>query len=358
MALLFEAQAQAGIDSFVPVVPGGDEPDSGPTAVDFDFSQLAAFESKMYPKLAVSTTGPEPEPRTPVSAKFRLGSQTWDNILTYLNDPVGADRQVEAPPTPGLRIETGAHHNDELSVFEALSPRVLYSTTDTLSTAVPSISNPTSPAVAEPPAVLAVDSSAPRSPQALSSGDARGAAQTSAPQHTQQGTRASTRPHRKSLLAREAEASAAEERAALGRKSPGVAAAGRAGKKPRQPRRDTAARSRRGGAADKLTPAGPYGGSGLLPVNHKPARGRGRSLQLSAMSEAEKQAEAEVRLERNRQAARDFRLRRKHHVDGLERQVAEYERRDREQVQLIAELQAEMARIRERLRLEGGRTDL
>lgn len=357
MALLFEAQAQAGIDSFVPVVPGGDEPDSGPTAVDFDFSQLAAFESKMYPKLAVST-GPEPGgPQTPVSAKFRLGSQTWDNILTYLNDPAGADRQVEAPPTPGLRIETGAHHNDELSVFEALSPRVLYSTTDNLSTAVPSISNPTSPAVAEPPAVLAVDSSAPRSPQALSSGDARGAAQTSALQHTQ-GTRASTRPHRKSLLAREAEASAAEERAALGRKSPGVAAAGRAGKKPRQPRRDTAAKSRRGGAADKLTPAGPYGGSGLLPVDHKPARGRGRSLQLSAMSDAEKQAEAEVRLERNRQAARDFRLRRKHHVDGLERQVAEYERRDREQVQLIAELQAEMARIRERLRLEGGRTDL
>lgn len=71
MALLFEAQAQAGIDTFVPVVPGGDEPDSGPTAVDFDFSQLAAFESKMYPKLAVST-GPAPEPRTPVSANFRL----------------------------------------------------------------------------------------------------------------------------------------------------------------------------------------------------------------------------------------------------------------------------------------------
>jgi len=356
MTLLFEAQAQAGIDAFVPVVPGGDEPDSVPTAVDFDFNQLAAFESKMYPKFAVSTES-EPEPQTPISARFRLGSQSWDNILNLLNDPAGADRETAAPPTPGLRIETAAHDTDELSVFAALSPRVLYSTTDKLSSAVPSISNPTSPAVAEPPAVLGAVSSGPRSPQALSSGDARGAAQTSAPQHTQQGTRASTRPHRKSLLAREAEASAAEERAALGRRSPGVAAAGRAGKKPRQPKRDTAARSRRGGPTDKPKSARPYAGTGLLPADHKPARGRGRSLQLSAMSEAEKQAEAEVRLERNRQAARDFRLRRKHHVDGLERQVAEYERRDREQVQLIAELQAEMARIRERLRLECGRTD-
>lgn len=349
MALLFESEARAGIDSFVPVVPGGDEPDSVPTAVDFDFNQLAAFESKMYPKLAVST---EAEPRTPVSARFRLGSQSWDSILNFLNDPAGADCEAEkeAPPTPGLRIETAAQDTNELSVFTALSPRVLYSTTDNLSSAVPSISNPTSPAVAEPPAVLGA-ASGPRSP-----GEARGAAQTSELQHVR-GTRSSSRPHRKSLVAREAEASAAEEREALGRRSPGVAATGRAGKKPRQPKRDTAARSRRGGSADKPKSAGPYAGSRLLPADHKPARGRGRSLQLSAMSEAEKQAEAEVRLERNRQAARDFRQRRKQHVDGLERQVAEYERRDREQVRLIAELQAEMARIRELLRLEGGRTD-
>lgn len=355
MTLLFEAQAQAGIDAFVPVVPGGDEPDSVPTAVDFDFNQLAAFESKMYPKFAVSTES-EPEPQTPISARFRLGSQSWDNILNLLNDPAGADRETAAPPTPGLRIETAAHDTDELSVFAALSPRVLYSTTDKLSSAVPSISNPTSPAVAEPPAVLGAVSSGPRSPQALSAGDAQGAARTSELQNIR-GTRASSRPHRKSLVAREAEASAAEERAALDRRSPGVAATGRAGKKPRQPKRDTAARSRRGGPTDKPKSARPYAGTGLLPADHKPARGRGRSLQLSAMSEAEKQAEAEVRLERNRQAARDFRQRRKQHVGELERQVAEYERRDREQVRLIAELQAEMARIRERLRLECGRTD-
>jgi len=344
MTLLFDAQVQAGIDSFVPVVPGGDEPDSTSTAVDFDFNQLSAFESKMYPKLAVNTDA-QVEPRTPASAKFRLGSQSWDNILNFLNDPAGADREAAAPQTPGLRIETAAQ--DELSIFEALSPRMVYSTTDDLSAAVPSISNPTSPAVAEPPAVFAA-----------TSGDAQGAAQALANEHAQ-GTRVSSRPHRKSLVAREAEASAAQERAVLGRRSAlGVAATGRAGKKPRQSKRDTAARSRRGGPADKNTQAGPYAGSSLLPADHKPARGRGRSLQLSAMSEAEKQAEAEVRLERNRQAARDFRLRRKQHVDGLERQVAEYERRDREQIQLIAELQAEMARIRERLRLEGGRTDL
>merc|ERR1712151_415572 len=83
----------------------------------------------------------------------------------------------------------------------------------------------------------------------------------------------------------------------------------------------------------------------LLPPNHKPARGRGRQLQLAKMTAAQKKAEAEFRLEKNRQAARDFRLRRKNQVQTLEEQVKKYEERDQAQRTQIAHLQAEVARL-------------
>jgi len=45
-----------------------------------------------------------------------------------------------------------------------------------------------------------------------------------------------------------------------------------------------------------------------------PARGRGRQMQLKRMSNEQIEAEAAARLERNRQAARECRQRRKEHV--------------------------------------------
>jgi len=84
----------------------------------------------------------------------------------------------------------------------------------------------------------------------------------------------------------------------------------------------------------------------ILPPGHKPARGRGRQIQLSKMTAAQKKAEAGFRLEKNRQAARDFRLRRKNQVQVLEEQVTVYADRDRTQLAQIAQLEAQVARLR------------
>ena len=48
-----------------------------------------------------------------------------------------------------------------------------------------------------------------------------------------------------------------------------------------------------------------------LPVDHKRARGRGRSLQLSKMSEEQREEEKLLTLEKNRLAAKDSRIKKK-----------------------------------------------
>ena len=55
--------------------------------------------------------------------------------------------------------------------------------------------------------------------------------------------------------------------------------------------------------------------------NHKPARGRGRRIQLESMTEEQIRAEEEAKLERNRTAARQCRLRKKEYVESLEKRA-------------------------------------
>jgi hypothetical protein len=69
------------------------------------------------------------------------------------------------------------------------------------------------------------------------------------------------------------------------------------------------------------------------------------------MTTAQIEAEAEARLERNRQAARDCRQRRKVHVGDLEEKVAGLEEDKRRQAQHIAALES---RVRELEASSGG----
>lgn len=89
--------------------------------------------------------------------------------------------------------------------------------------------------------------------------------------------------------------------------------------------------------------------SRLLPDGHKPARGRGRQLQLASMTEEQKKAEAKARLEKNRQAAREFRTRRKEHVIELEQRVADFEARDFQQTTEIERLNGMVAKLQQQL---------
>lgn len=85
-----------------------------------------------------------------------------------------------------------------------------------------------------------------------------------------------------------------------------------------------------------LQPGGP------LPLDHRPARGRGRAQQLKSMTKAQIEAEALAMQEKNRLAARELRLKRKKHEAQLEARVAELERKDAESKKLIAKLQAKL----------------
>jgi len=86
--------------------------------------------------------------------------------------------------------------------------------------------------------------------------------------------------------------------------------------------------------------------AGLLPADHRPARGRGRSMQLKAMTREQIEAEAEARLEKNRQAARDCRLRRKQQVGLLTEQVQTLRRKDSQSQATIAGLRNEVQQLR------------
>jgi len=85
--------------------------------------------------------------------------------------------------------------------------------------------------------------------------------------------------------------------------------------------------------------------TGVLPPGHRPARGRGRQVQLKTMTKAQIQAEAEARLERNRQAARDCRQRRKEHVSLLEDKVEKLEREKADSAKMISKLELRIAEL-------------
>ena len=85
-----------------------------------------------------------------------------------------------------------------------------------------------------------------------------------------------------------------------------------------------------------------------LPPNHKPARGRGRSLQLSKMTEKQKKEEKLIRLERNRLAAKDCRIKKKRKLNEMEERISYLESiiSSRDQgVEFIEELKKKEERI-------------
>lgn len=85
--------------------------------------------------------------------------------------------------------------------------------------------------------------------------------------------------------------------------------------------------------------------TGILPADHKPARGRGRHLQLQTMTPEMIAAEAASRLAKNRDAARDSRLKRKNHVVVLEGQVDGLQAKLAEAKKHIAKLEAQVKRL-------------
>lgn len=93
-------------------------------------------------------------------------------------------------------------------------------------------------------------------------------------------------------------------------------------------------------ATAKATPKSP---KSPLPVDHRAARGRGRAAQLAAMTPAQIAAEADIRAKKNRQAARDCRLRRKSYVGDLKARAAELEILYEASQDTIARLEARLA---------------
>lgn len=83
--------------------------------------------------------------------------------------------------------------------------------------------------------------------------------------------------------------------------------------------------------------------TGILPPGHRPARGRGRQVQLQNMSRAQIVVEAEARLERNRQAARECRQRRKQHVHELQARISDLERELRAAALTIKDLRTRVS---------------
>lgn len=78
--------------------------------------------------------------------------------------------------------------------------------------------------------------------------------------------------------------------------------------------------------------------AGILPRDHKPARGRGRQIQLKQMTTDQIKAEALARLAKNRDAARGSRQKRKEQIVELEAQVS--------QLQLQLESEAAASRLK------------
>lgn len=68
--------------------------------------------------------------------------------------------------------------------------------------------------------------------------------------------------------------------------------------------------------------------------NHKPARGRGRRIQLKSMTSEQILAEEKAKLEKNRESARQCRLRKKEYVESLE-QRATYLQKENEKLKSL-----------------------
>lgn len=81
-----------------------------------------------------------------------------------------------------------------------------------------------------------------------------------------------------------------------------------------------------------------------LKPGHKPARGRRRRKQLATMSAMEIEAEKDARLEKNRQSARDCRLRKKSFIQGLEKKLRVAEVKEKEYVATIKRLREQLKR--------------
>lgn len=114
------------------------------------------------------------------------------------------------------------------------------------------------------------------------------------------------------------------------------------------------ARARTGSCAPASKPASmrkprPAVDTSLLAADHKPARGRGRSKQLAKMTPEQKKAEQAIRMDKNKLAARAFRLRRKGKIQALEQSVAQHEQRTRQQQNTISQLQQEVLRLKQQL---------
>lgn len=86
--------------------------------------------------------------------------------------------------------------------------------------------------------------------------------------------------------------------------------------------------------------------SKVLPKGHKPARGRGRTKQLQMMTTDQKEAEDAILRERCRQAARDFRLRRKNKISTLQDSLDHYKNLSETQACEITKLKANAAKLR------------
>lgn len=76
-----------------------------------------------------------------------------------------------------------------------------------------------------------------------------------------------------------------------------------------------------------------------------PARGRKRRQQLEAMTEEERALEAEIRAERNRQSARDCRVRKKSYIRTLQTEVERQKAQLAGQADAMAQLRKENERV-------------
>lgn len=76
----------------------------------------------------------------------------------------------------------------------------------------------------------------------------------------------------------------------------------------------------------------------------KPARGRGRAKQLESMTESAKDKEDELRKERNRCAAQQFRARKKKYIENMEKKIKDLKDKTSKQDKMI-ELLKERARL-------------
>lgn len=110
-------------------------------------------------------------------------------------------------------------------------------------------------------------------------------------------------------------------------------------------------RPRKGGALHKPPENIP---SGVLPEDHRPARGRKRTKQLNQMSQEQIEVERLVRLERNREAARLCRQNRKEQLDTLRAEVMRLTECDKKSQAKIRALKAELGRAKSKIvALEG-----